>query len=99
MIAQTVSLLFKIMPQMAASVWSFPILLLFLFVCSVFSQFFPTSFTRDELLDIRQHNPDNIFPAFDYSDVLFERSSQRASGSVQTGSMLTRWLSSTNVAS
>ncbi len=48
-------------PCMAAVVWNAPILLLFLFVCSVFSHSLTISFTRDELLDIRQHTPDNYF--------------------------------------
>ncbi len=56
---------------MAAMVWSSPILLLFLFVCSLFSHFLSISFTRDELLDIRQHTSDNFLPVFDYSDALF----------------------------
>ncbi|XP_051523496.1 uncharacterized protein LOC127423333 [Myxocyprinus asiaticus] len=59
-------------PQMAASVWSAPIVLLFLFVCLVFSNLFPVSFTRDELLNIRQHIPANLFPDFEYSDVLLD---------------------------
>ncbi len=51
---------FKMPPCMAAVVWNAPILLLFLFVCSVFSHSLTISFTRDELLDIRQHI---FFPA------------------------------------
>ncbi len=47
--------------RMAAVVWNAPVLLMFLFVCSVFSQSISISFTRDELLDIRQHTPDNFF--------------------------------------
>lgn len=41
---------------------------LFCFFCHSSS----ISFTRDELLNIRQHIPDNIFPGFDYSDVLLD---------------------------
>ncbi len=55
---------------MAVVVWNAPVLLMFLFVCSVFSQSISISFTRDELLDIRQHTPDNFFPVFEYSDAL-----------------------------
>ncbi len=40
---------------MATVVWKAPILFMFLFVCSVFSHSPTISFTRDELLDIRQH--------------------------------------------
>ncbi|KAI2644150.1 RNA-directed DNA polymerase from mobile element jockey [Labeo rohita] len=59
-------------PRMAAVVWSSPILLPSLFVCSVFSHSLSVSFTRDELLDIRQHTPENVFPFFDYSDALLD---------------------------
>ncbi len=59
-------------PRMAAVVWNAPVLLMFLFVCSVFSQSISISFTRDELLDIRQHTPDNFFPVFEYSDALLD---------------------------
>ncbi len=64
--------MFKMAPRMAAVVWNTPVLLMFLFVCSVFSQSISTSFTRDELLDIRQHTPDNFFPVFEYSDALLD---------------------------
>ncbi len=40
---------------MAAVVWKALVLLMFLFVCSAFSHSPTISFTRDELLDIRQH--------------------------------------------
>ncbi len=53
-------------------VWNTSILLLFLFFCSVFSHSLTISFTRDELLDIRQHIPDSFFPVFDYSDTLLD---------------------------
>ncbi len=59
-------------PRMAAVVWNAPVLLMFLFVCSVFSHSLTISFTRDELLDIRQHTPDNFFPVFVYSDALLD---------------------------
>ncbi len=59
-------------PRMAAVVWNAPVLLMFLFVCSVFSQSISISFTRDKLLDIRQHTPDNFFPVFEYSDALLD---------------------------
>ncbi len=42
----------KMAPRMAAVVWNAPVLLMFLFVCSVFSHSITISFTRDELLDI-----------------------------------------------
>ncbi len=58
-------------PRMAAVVWNAPVLLMFLFV-SVFSQSISISFTRDELLDIRQHTPDNFFQFFEYSDALLD---------------------------
>ncbi len=44
------------------------VLLMFLFVCSVFSHFITISFTRDELLDI----PDIFFLFFVYSDALLD---------------------------
>ncbi len=62
----------KMAPHMAAVVWNTPVLLMFLFVCSVFSQSISINFTRDELLDIRQHTPDNFFPFFEYSDALLD---------------------------
>ncbi len=64
--------MFKMALRMAAVVWNAPVLLMFLFVCSVFSQSISISFTRDELLDIRQHTPDNFFPVFEYSDALLD---------------------------
>lgn len=48
--------------------WSSPVRLLFLFFCSVFSHSFPVSFTRDELLNIKQHTAD----IFDGSDILLK---------------------------
>ncbi len=44
---------FKMAQRMADVVWNASILLLFLFVCSVFSHSLSISFTRDKLLDIR----------------------------------------------
>ncbi len=55
-------------PLMAASAVVFMILL----VCPVFSHIPAISFTRDELLDIRQYTPPDISPGFDYSDVLLD---------------------------
>ncbi len=43
-----------------------------LFVCSVFSHSLTISFIRDDLLDIRQHTPDNFFQFFVDSDVLLD---------------------------
>ncbi len=40
-------------PRMAAVVWKALVLLMFLFICSVFSHSPSISFTSDELLDIR----------------------------------------------
>ncbi len=54
----------KMAPRMAAVVWNAAVLLMFLFVCSVFSHSLTISFTRDKLLDIRQHTPDNFFCFF-----------------------------------
>ncbi len=59
-------------PRIAAVVWNASILLLFLFVCSVFSHSLTISFTRYKLLDIRQHTPDTFFPVFNYSDALLD---------------------------
>ncbi len=55
---------------MAASVCCSLVLFLFLFVCPVLSNDFPISFTRNELLDIRNSTPDNLLPTFEHSDVL-----------------------------
>ncbi len=43
-----------------------------LFVCPVLSNDFPISFTRNELLDIRNSTPDNLLPTFEHSDVLLD---------------------------
>ncbi len=51
-------------PHMAASVCCSLVLFLFLFVCPVLSNDFPISFTRNELLDIRNSTPDNLLPTF-----------------------------------
>ncbi|KAK3562672.1 hypothetical protein QTP86_005053 [Hemibagrus guttatus] len=45
---------------------------LFLLVFPVFCFSNLISFTRDELLDIRQNTPHNILPVFNYSDVLLD---------------------------
>ncbi|KAL0180398.1 hypothetical protein M9458_025840, partial [Cirrhinus mrigala] len=58
-------------PHMAATVLSSLVVLVFLLVFPVYFCFANTvSFTRDELLNIRQNTPQNLLPAFDYSDVL-----------------------------
>ncbi len=62
----------KMAPHMAASVCCSLVLLLFLFVCPVLSNVFPISFTRNELLDIRNSTPDNLLPTFEHSDVLLD---------------------------
>ncbi len=59
-------------PHMAASVCCSLVLFLFLFVCPVLSNDFPISFTRNELLDIRNSTPDNLLPTFEHSDVLLD---------------------------
>ncbi len=56
--------IFQMAQRMAAVVWNAPFLLMFLFVCSVFSHSITISFTRNKLLDIRQHTADNSFPFF-----------------------------------
>ncbi len=55
---------------MAASVCCSLVLFLFLFVCPVLSNDFLISFTRNELLDIRNSTPDNLLPTFEHSDIL-----------------------------
>ncbi len=59
-------------PHMAASVCCSLVLFLFLFVYPVLSNVFPISFTRNDLLDIRNSTPDNLLPMFDHSDVLLD---------------------------
>ncbi len=59
-------------PHMAASVCCSLVLFLILFVCPVLSNDFPISFTRNELLDIRNSTPDNLLPMFEHSDVLLD---------------------------
>ncbi len=59
-------------PQMAATVLCFSVCVMFLFVFPVFCFSNTISFTRDELLNIRQNTPQNILPDFDYSDVLLD---------------------------
>ncbi len=59
-------------PHMAASVCCSLVLFLFLFVCPVLINDFPISFTRNELLDIRNSTPDNLLPTFEHSDVLLD---------------------------
>ncbi|XP_073700731.1 uncharacterized protein [Garra rufa] len=63
-------LMLKMAPRMAASVLSSPAVLVFLFVFPVSCFANTISFTRDELLNIRQNIPQNLPPVFDYSDVL-----------------------------
>ncbi len=43
---------------------------MFLFVFPAFCFSNTISFTRDELLNIRQNTPQNLLPNFDYSDIL-----------------------------
>ncbi|KAK3513325.1 hypothetical protein QTP70_012383 [Hemibagrus guttatus] len=57
---------------MAASVCSSPVFVLFLLVFPVFCFSNLISFTKDELLDIRQNTSHNILPVFNYSDVLLD---------------------------
>ncbi len=59
-------------PQMAASVHCSSVFVLFLFVFPVFCYSNTISFTRDDLLNIRQNTPQNLLPDFDYSDVLLD---------------------------
>ncbi|KAL0154303.1 hypothetical protein M9458_050416, partial [Cirrhinus mrigala] len=59
-------------PRMAASVCCSFVLFLFLLVCPVLSNIFPISFSRNELLDIRNSTPDNFLPTFEHSDVLLD---------------------------
>ncbi len=59
-------------PQMAATVLCSPVFVLFLFVFPVFCFSSTISFTRDELLNIRQNTPQNLLPDFDYSDALLD---------------------------
>ncbi len=81
-------------------VWNAPILLMFLYVCSVFSHSLTISFTRYELLDIRQHTPDNFFSVFCLFRCFVGHFGRRASGPCQThGTVLVCWLSSVNAAS
>ncbi len=59
-------------PQMAAIVRCSSVFVLFLFVFPVFCYSNTISFTRDDLLNIRQNTPQNLLPDFDYSDVLLD---------------------------
>ncbi len=49
-----------------------PVFVLFLFVFPVFCFSSTISFTRDELLNIRQKHTTNLLPDFDYSDALLD---------------------------
>ncbi len=60
----------KMAPRMAATVLSSPVFVLFLLVFPAFCFSNTISFTRDELLNIRQNTPQTLLPDFDYSDVL-----------------------------
>ncbi len=62
----------KMVPQMAATVLCSSVFVQFLFVFPVFCFSNTISFTRDELLNIRQNTPQNLLPDFDYSDVLLD---------------------------
>ncbi len=59
-------------PQMAATVLCSSVFVLFLFVFPVFCFSKTISFTRNELLNIRQNTPQNLLPDFDYSEVLLD---------------------------
>ncbi len=48
------------------------VFVLFLFVFPVFCFSNTISFTRDDLLNIRQNTPQNLLPGFDFSDVLLD---------------------------
>ncbi len=61
-----------------------PFLKMFLFVGSVLSHYITISFTREELLDIRQHTPDIFSSFFVYSDALFDVLVRRGSSPSQT---------------
>ncbi len=58
--------------QIAASVLCFLARVIFLFVFPVFCFSNMISFTRDELLNIRQHTSQNLLRFFNYSDILLE---------------------------
>ncbi len=62
----------KMAPQMAATVLCSSVFVLFLFVFPVFCFSNTISFTRDDLLNIRQNTPQNLLLDFDYSDVLLD---------------------------
>ncbi len=62
----------KMAPQMAATVLCSSVFVLFLFVFPVFCFSNTISFTRDDLLNIRQNTPQNLLPEFDYSDILLD---------------------------
>ncbi len=62
----------KMAPQMAATVLCSSVFVLVLFVFPVFCFSNMVSFTRDELLNIRQNTPHNLLPDFDYSDALLD---------------------------
>uniref|UniRef100_A0A8C1G2X1 Reverse transcriptase domain-containing protein n=1 Tax=Cyprinus carpio TaxID=7962 RepID=A0A8C1G2X1_CYPCA len=62
--------LLSMAPQTAASVLGSPVFVLFLFVFPVFCLTNTISFTREELLNIRQNTPQDLLPDFNYSDVL-----------------------------
>lgn len=59
-------------PRMAASVWSSLVFMSFLFVCPVFSHSSLITFTKDELLNIKQCTPVNFFPHFENTDTLLD---------------------------
>ncbi len=46
--------------------------IMFLLVCPVFSHIPAISFTRDQLMNIRNYTPTDILPVFVYSDVLLD---------------------------
>ncbi len=59
-------------PFTAAMVLRYPVVVVFLLVFPVFCFSNTISFTREELLNIRQNTAQNLLPVFDYSDVLLD---------------------------
>ncbi len=59
-------------PLMTATVLCSSVFVIFLLVFPVFCFSNTISFTRDELLNIRQNTPQNLLLDFDYSDVLLD---------------------------
>ncbi len=62
----------KMAPLMEATVLGSSVFVMFLFVFPLFCFLNKISFTRDELLNIRQNTPQKLLPDFDYSVVLLD---------------------------